>query len=175
MRSWKSLTATGVLALSIAAFGCDRSERRTTTETQPAPGSDAAPAANTALKVEDVVKDMDRYVGQEVTVVGEVDEVLSPQAFALDEDAPLAAGIDNDLLVFYPKSLELAPLDDAWLNDTVRVTGTVGRMTVTEIEREVGWDLDPKIVTEVGKKGPVLVAKKGERVEQPGRGKNAQK
>jgi hypothetical protein len=168
MRSWKKISATGVLALSLAAFGCDRSERRTTTEVQPAPSpggpSDAAPAANTALKVEDLVKNMDRYVGQEVTVVGEVDEVLSPQAFALDEDAPLAAGIDNDVLVFYPKSLELAPLDDAWLNDSVRVTGTVGKMTVTEIEREVGWDLDPKIEVEVEKQGPVLIAKRVERV-----------
>jgi hypothetical protein len=154
------------MALSMAVYGCDRSETRTTTtETPAARPSDAAPAANTALKVEDLVKDADRYIGQEVTVVGEVDEVLSPQAFALDEDSLLEGGIDNDLLVFYPKSAELAPLDDAWLNDGVRVTGTVGRMTVTEIEREVGWDLDPKIEIEVEKQGPVLIAKRVERVQ----------
>lgn len=168
MRSLKLITATGVIALSIAVYGCDRSEKRTTTETQPAPEagrpSDAAPAANTGMKVEDLVKDADRYLGQEVTVIGEVDEVLSPQAFALDEDSLLEGGIDNDLLVFYPKASELAPLDDAWLNDSVRVTGTVGKMTVTEIEREVGWDLDPKIEIEVEKKGPVLIAKRVERV-----------
>jgi hypothetical protein len=168
MRFWKSLTVTGVMALSIAAFACDRSETRTTTDTTPAPGaarpSDAAPAANTGIKVDELVKNMERYVGQEVTVIGEVDEVLSPQAFTLDEEAILAAGIDNDVLVFYPKSAELAPLDDAWLKDEVRVTGTVGRMTVTEIEREVGWDLDPKIEVEVEKKGPVLIAKRVERV-----------
>ena len=166
MRSWKAITAIGVMVLSMAVYGCDRSEKRTTTtETPAARPSDAAPAANTALKVEDLVKDADRYMGQEVTVVGEVDEVLSPQAFALDEDSMLEGGIDNDLLVFYPKSAELAPLDDAWLNDGVRVTGTVGRMTVTEIEREVGWDLDPKIEIEVEKKGPVLIAKRVERVQ----------
>ncbi len=117
------------------------------------------------MKVEDVVKNMDKYVGQEVTVVGEVDEVLSPQAFALDEDAILEAGIDNDLLVFYPKSSELAPLDDAWLNDSVRVTGTIGKMTVMEIEREIGWALEPKIEVEVEKKGLVLIAKRVERVQ----------
>jgi len=167
MRSWKSITVTGVLALSMAAFACDRSETRTTTETKPEAGrpSDAAPAANTGIKVEDLVKNADRYIGQEVTVIGEVDEVLSPQAFALDEDALLSAGIDNDVLVFYPKASELAALDDAWLNDEVRVTGTVGRMTVTEIEREVGWDLDPKIEVEVEKKGPVIIAKRVERVQ----------
>ena len=169
MRSWKSIIATGALALSIVAFGCNRSETRTTTETQPAPQagrpSDAVRAANTDMKVEDVVKNMDKYVGQEVTVVGEVDEVLSPQAFALDEDAILEAGIDNDLLVFYPKSSELAPLDDAWLNDSVRVTGTIGKMTVMEIEREIGWALEPKIEVEIEKKGLVLIAKRVERVQ----------
>ena len=167
MRSWKAITATGLMALSLAVYGCDRSDTRTSTETQPGtaarPG-DAAPAANTGMKVADLVKNADRYVGQEVTVVGEVDEVLSPQAFALDEDSMLEGGIDNDVLVFYPKSSELAPLDDAWLNDEVRVTGTVGRMTTTEIEREVGWDLDPKIEVEVEKKGPVLIATRVERV-----------
>ena len=68
------------------------------------------------------------------------------------------------MLVFYPKSGELAPLDDAWLNDEVRVIGTVGKMTVSEIEREVGWDLDPKIEVEVEKQGPVLIAKRVERI-----------
>ena len=168
MRSWKLVTATGLMALSMAAYGCDRSETRTTTETKPsteaARPSDAAPAANTDMKVEDVIKNVDRLVGQEVTVIGEVDEVLSPQAFALDEDSLLEGGIDNDVLVFYPKSSELLPLDDAWLNDGVRVTGTIGKMTVTEIEREVGWDLDPKIEIEVEKQGPVIIAKKVERV-----------
>jgi hypothetical protein len=165
MRSWKTITACAAVAMSVAFYGCDRNDRAR--ETTPPPASapgDAAPAANRDLKVEDLIKDTNKYVGQEVTVVGEVDEVLSPMAFALDEDAPFAAGVDNDVLVFYPKSAELAPLDDAWLNDEVRVIGTVGKMTVSEIEREVGWDLDPKIEVEVEKQGPVLIAKRVERI-----------
>ena len=168
MKSLKTMTACAVVALSVAVYGCDRSETKTAQQTDPAPpaaSSDATPAANTAIGVEDVMKNPDRYLGQEITVIGEVDEVLSPMAFALDEDAPLEAGIDNDLLVFYPKSASLADLDDQWLNDEVRVTGTVGKMTVIEIEREVGWDLDPKIEAEVEKQGPVLIAKKVERVQ----------
>lgn len=166
MRSWKTITACAAVAMSVALYGCDRNDRTardTTTPPASAP-SDAAPAANTGLKVEDLIKNTDKYMGQEVTIVAEVDEVLSPMAFALDEDAPFAAGIDNDVLVFYPKSAELAPLDDAWLNDEVRVTGTVSKMTVAEIEREVGWDLDPKIEIEVEKKGPVIIAKRVERI-----------
>ena len=168
MKSWKTFTACAVMAMSIAVYGCDRKETRTA-QTQTTPPADAprdaAPASNTALSVEDVVKNVDRYIGQEVTVGGEVDEVLGPMAFALDEEAPFEAGIDNDLLVFYPKSAELADLDDQWLNDEVRVTGTVGKMSVVEIEREVGWDLNPKIEAEVEKQGPVLIAKRVERVQ----------
>lgn len=169
MKSWKTLTICAAMAMSIAALGCDRTDTRATEQSQPAPQADAprdaAPASNTALGVEDVVKNADRYIGQEITVVGEVDEVLSPMAFALDEDATLQAGIDNDLLVFYPKSAMLADLDDKWLNDEVRVTGTVGKMTVVEIERELGWDLDAKLEAEVEKQGPVLIAKRVERVQ----------
>jgi hypothetical protein len=38
-------------------------------------------------------------------------------------------------------------------------------MTVMEIEREIGWALEPKIEVEVEKKGLVLIAKKVERVQ----------
>ena len=165
MKSWKTITACAALAMSVALYGCDRSEKTTTVD-RPAASGDAARAANAGeLKVDELIKNTDRYAGQEVTVVGEVDEVLSPMSFALDEENPLEAGIDNDVLVIYPKSAQLADLDDAWLNDEVRVVGTVGKMTVTEIEREVGWDLNPKIEARVEKQGPILIAKRVERVK----------
>lgn len=166
MSSLKTITACAAVAMAVAFYGCDRDRSATQTQSPPPASAprDAAPAANTGLKVEDLIKNTDRYLGQEVTVVGEVDEVLSPMAFALDEEAALEAGIDNDVLVFYPKASELAPLDDAWLNDGVRVVGTVGKMTVVEIEREIGWDLDPKIEAEVEKKGPIVIAKRVERI-----------
>jgi hypothetical protein len=97
-------------------------------------------------------------MGQTVTVVAEVNEVFGPRAFALDEDAPLAAGIDRDLVVLSKTGINLAPLDDRWLNDKVRVTGKVGRASVVEVEREVGWDLDPEIEVELEDVRAVLVA-----------------
>ena len=87
-------------------------------------------------------------------------------SFALDEDSPLAGGIDNDLLVFSPKAATLADIDDQWLNNKVRVTGTVGKLTITEIERELGWDLDAELEAEVEKSSAVLIAKSIERVER---------
>ena len=166
MRSWKTISACFVVALSIAAYGCDRPETPQQSQTPSATAPrDAAPAANTELKVEDVITHLDRYQGQEVTVRGEVNEVLSPMAFELDEDSPLTAGVDNDVLVIFPKAYALADLDDKWLNDEVRVIGTVGKMSVIEVEREIGWDLDPKIEAEVEKMGPVLIAKRVERIQ----------
>jgi hypothetical protein len=43
------------------------------------------------------------------------------------------------------------------------VTGTVRRMTIIELEREVGWDLDPKLEAEFQDK-PFLIARSVERV-----------
>lgn len=70
------------------------------------------------------------YVGRSVTVEADVEEVFGPRAFALDEDAPFAGGIDNDLLVLTKAAGSLADIDDQWMNNKVRVTGTVGRMSV---------------------------------------------
>ena len=38
-------------------------------------------------------------MGHTVTVEADVDEVLTPYAFELDEDSPVAGGVDNDLIV----------------------------------------------------------------------------
>jgi hypothetical protein len=97
--------------------------------------------------------------------VADVEEVHSPRAFSLDEDSPAAGGIDNDLLVLYPQSDSLRDIDDQWLNNKVRVTGTVGAVNVVEIEREIGWDLSPELEMEVGKAKAVIIARTVERVE----------
>jgi hypothetical protein len=47
----------------------------------------------------------------------------------------------------------------------VRVTGTVGKMSVVEIEREIGWDLRPELEVEVEKARAVMIASSVQRVE----------
>lgn len=56
-------------------------------------------------------------------------------------------------------------IDDQWLKNKVRVTGTVGKMTVVDIEREVGWDLDRELEVEGEGAKAVLIAKSVERVQ----------
>jgi hypothetical protein len=178
MSQWKLSIGCAAVALSLAGAACggdsvtdgreDQVGVNDDTGTQATPGED--PTVGTggvagSVTVADLVSAPDKYFGQTVTVVADVDEVFGPNAFALDEDSPIAGGIDNDLLVFSRKAGSLAPIDDQWTNNKVRVTGTVGRMSVVEAERELGWDLDPQLEVELEKRTAVLIAQSVERTE----------
>lgn len=149
MKRWAYGIACAVV-LSIG-LGCDISK------------ADDAPEGT--VRVADIQDDPSKFVGQTVTVVADVEEVHSPRAFSLDEDSPAAGGIDNDLMVLSPQSGNLRDIDDQWLNNKVRVTGTVGLVNVVEIEREIGWDLTPELEAEVGRAKAVIIARTVERVE----------
>jgi hypothetical protein len=132
------------------------------------PGCDTSKADNVAegtVRVADIQDHPDTYAGQTVTVVADVEEVHSARAFSLDEDSPAAGGVDNDLIVLSPQAGSLTDIDDQWLNNKVRVTGTVGVVNIVEIEREIGWDLTPELEVEVGKAKAVIIAKSVERIE----------
>lgn len=120
--------------------------------------------ATGTVRIGQINDNLDSYLGDTVTVEADIEEVLSPFAFALDEDDALSGGIDNDLLVFSPQSAQLASIDDQWVNNRVRVTGVVQRMTVAELERELGRDLDPNLESKVEGSRPVLIAHSVNRV-----------
>ncbi len=104
-------TATAVgtgWALALVMLGCGGfGESADTTalagDTAAVETGDVDPAAQTTVRVADITGNPQRYADQTVTVVADVEEVLSPFAFALDEDSPVAGGIDNDLIVAYPE------------------------------------------------------------------------
>jgi hypothetical protein len=153
MKNWNyAIACVAVVGL---AYGCDTSRA----------GDENAAALEGTARVADIQDHPDTYAGQTVTVVADVEEVHSPRAFSLDEDSPAAGGIDNDLMVLSPQSGSLGDIDDQWLNNKVRVTGTVGLVNIVEIERELGWDLSPELEVEVGKAKAVIIARTVERVE----------
>lgn len=149
MRRWTYGIACA--AVLMIGYGCDTSR--------------ADEAAEGTVGVAEIAGDPDKYLGQTVTVVADVEEVHSPRAFSLDEDAPIAGGIDNDLIVLSPQAGSLSDIDDTWLNNKVRVTGKVGKLSVMEIESELGWDLMPELEVEVEKARAVLIATSVQRVE----------
>lgn len=162
----------GLLSLTLAPLACEQRVDDTPLR-EPATDESAYPVGTSgeaevgeegAVRVADIVGEPDQFVGRTVTVEADVEEVFGPRAFALDEDAPLAGGIDNDLLVLGKEGQALAGIDDQWRDNKVRVTGTVARAQLIEIEREIGWDLDPQVEAELEDESPVLIAESVERV-----------
>ena len=167
-------TVAMALTVALVSLGCDGRDdgdvaiddtaaamaERATGATASAGGDVAAGT----VRIGEINDNLDRYIGDTVTVEADVEEVLSSFAFALDEDDALAGGIDHDLLVFSPQSAQLASIDDQWLNNRVRVRGTVHRMTVAQLERELGRDLDPNLESKMEGSRPVLIAHSVDRV-----------
>jgi hypothetical protein len=95
-----------------------------------------------------------RYLGQRISVDGEVEDVLGPRLFTIDE--PNWGDLDGEVIVFVPSALAALVRKD----DRVTVSGTVRPFLRVELEREWGWlGLDPDVEIDVEKKA-VLVAER---------------
>lgn len=159
-----------LLGLAVGAAACngDADYGNNGTSRTGAVSGSAGTTGDGTIRVADIVANPAEYFGRTVTIEADVEEVFGPRAFALDEDAPFAGGIDRDLLVLSSEAGRLSDIDDQWLNNKVRVTGTVGRLSVIEVEREVGWDLDPELEVELEGAGAVLIASSVNLVEGAG-------
>jgi hypothetical protein len=139
-----------------------RNERAASSGT-PRPQSSTLPANATAplvrgdfqgrrVKLDELEDNASRYVGQTVSVDAEVQDVLGPRLFTIDE--PNWGDLDGEMIVFLPTALAALVRED----DRVTITGTVQPFAEVTVEREWGWfDLDPDTEVEVVSK-PVLVA-----------------
>ena len=155
------ISALGIAALVSVACARDADDRAADTL---AVGGDVDPRAG-MTRVGDIMGNPAQYVGQTVTVEADVEEVLGTFAFLLDEDDLVTGGIDNDMLVLSPKSAQLQDIDDQWLNNKVRVTGTVRQSGVADLERETERDLTPTMESKFeGGQRVILVATRVERV-----------
>ena len=160
-----ALGSISVLLAGALATGCAQESENPEPAATPPAATGTGGTADPGTRVADIVASPETYIGQTVTVTADVEEVFGPRAFALDEDAPLAGGVDQDLLVLSRKAGNLDDIDDQWLKNKVRVTGKVGRWKLVELEREIGWDLDPEIEAEVERAGAVLIASSLSRVQ----------
>lgn len=115
--------------------------------------------AGTPLDVQELNRRAERYAGQKVAVAGEIQDRVGGASFVLE-----SGGIVNDeILVAVRKDAQgLEPSELAEDTDVV-VTGTLRRVPVIEIERELGWDLEPELEIELEETKSVLVAERIER------------
>lgn len=101
----------------------------------------------------EITEDPAQYYGKPLAVTGEIEDVIGPNAFTLDEDELFGA---NDLLV-----LNAAPKQVIKDGETVAVTGVLRPFVVADIERDydLTWDLElqKKLEAEYSQK-PVFIA-----------------
>lgn len=145
--SLRIMRIAAVVALS-GALGCSRDVPR------PAPAVGAVGAT-----IEAIEQKPEAYLGQTVTVSGEIERIHGKRAFTL-------GGGD---FVFEKELLVVTPVDftnvadrpgGVGLNadDIVQVTGEVRRLEVAEIEHELDLDLTPELEIEF-KSRPVVIAR----------------
>lgn len=146
------LTADGRDLVSGSARMTDDSDVATESTRPMRPREDAPDVMISATKL---VKDPKAYYGRTVTVQSEVEDVLSPNAFTLDEDA-LFKG--PDVLVLLPAAVASSLAHD----QKVTVTGTVRPWVVADLDRDYDFFKHGEIVstkTKVDwKTRPVVVA-----------------
>jgi hypothetical protein len=107
-----------------------------------------ATSAQEGTTIEEVEEETNQYIGKTVTVSGEIKRQVSPKAFIIQDNDFLGG---EDVLVV---SATEAPI----IEDTLaRVTGTVRELTIAEVEREYGFDLEPELEVELRDK-PMIVA-----------------
>ncbi|HXG85051.1 MAG TPA: hypothetical protein VNI84_13605 [Pyrinomonadaceae bacterium] len=103
-----------------------------------------------------VIENPTAYVGKTVTVSGDVEEIWNPRAFNMDSGLTV-----GELLVVGREPFPNVPdkgANTAYLvSDVATVTGVVRMLVTADVEREIGWDLDPRIEAEFNAK-PVLIA-----------------
>lgn len=166
MKQTKALALIFVLGLSIIVAGCsDRppeanigpEERRDRPAVVTNANTTVNPPATGNVRVADVTGNTNNYIGKTVTVSGWVERSYGANSFRLDEDSVFTGGIDNDLLVV--GATNVIPAGMKFGNDDakVRVTGTVRRVVIADIERDYGFDFDSGVEAEFRDKA-VLVA-----------------
>lgn len=95
-----------------------------------------------AVTFSDIADDPAQYVGQQVTLNGEVSEAIDANTFRMDEDNWLDIG-DDLLVVLRSEADRPANLQD---ETNVQVTGEVRTFNQSELEQELGISFDPNLV-----------------------------
>ncbi len=98
--------------------------------------------------VSNINEDPEAYYGQEVSVIGDVVELVSTNVFQLDDPALLGG---DTVLVVLGEGMTVVE------GETVQVMGTVRQFNLTEVEGEMGFDLEDELFTDY-EGSPAIVA-----------------
>ena len=154
-------------SLTLTAAACKDKEDRTTRDepmTETDPGT--APAATTrgTMSADDVIGDPDRFLGKKVRLAGEVDAVFDQQSFELEGDGII---FDEQILVVARTPIRFEGAAQLADDDEVVVEGTIAKLAVIDIERDMGFDLTPEVEMEYREKA-FLIAESIRKVDEAG-------
>lgn len=135
-----------MMAVLLATGACGQ-------EQTPEQMQEAALPPGATATVEQVDEDPMRFYGKRVTLSGEVEKIYGTRAFELQGES---IWWDEQLLVVTRSPIAIGK-QMLTSDEDVMVSGTVKKLTVAEVERELGWDLEPEIEVEFAEK-PVLLA-----------------
>jgi hypothetical protein len=150
----REVTLCGTLALTAAltAFEVDARAAQDPSKPQQQPPQQTAPAQPQKVDLDELEDKPESYLEKTVLVEGEVDRVLSPHLFTIDERN--WADAERELPVLVPEPFAAIVQTDA----PVVVRGVVQKVPIAKIQP--AWSLfssDPKIKAEIETR-PVLVA-----------------
>lgn len=147
--------AAWLAAATLAIVPCTTAFAQTTQEQQAGYEAQKQQAARdqtpAAVSINTLEENAMKYRGQTVKVTGEVDEVLGPRMFKIDEREWL--DFDGETLVF-----ALAPLT-MFVNEgeAVTVTGTLRTIMDVDLQKEWGWfELEPDVEAELNKRNVIV-------------------
>ena len=89
------------------------------------------------VTAQQIIENPDAYIGKEVTVSGDVEEIHSPRSFNMDS----GTSVGELLIVGREPFPQLPDAGDRVyvINDVATVTGVVRKFAAADIEREIGW------------------------------------
>lgn len=163
----KTVSYTACMAALIVAFGTgnltaansqqDPQQQQQQPQTQQqAQTQNTQPSSQpqaTAVRLSQLEDNPQQYLGKHISIAGEVDEVLGPRVFKIDESN--WADLDGEILVVMEAPLAALVSEE----DPVTVTGTLRPFVDVQVEREWGW-IGPQPELEADfRSRPVLVAR----------------
>jgi hypothetical protein len=146
---------TGAIALALSAFllpACTTAEEEVST---PALEEDN-------VTTEELSEETDSYIGETVSLRGEVNNLVGDGAFLMDEDRVFGG---EEILVFNASTQRLVLPEGE--GTPVQVTGEVQQFVAANIEQEYGLDIDPELFADYENR-PVVIAESVALAPDPG-------
>jgi len=132
-------------------------------QARPGSAADNVRAAG-ELRVVEITANPDAHMDETVVVVGEVEDMLGSRAFKLNDEAPSAAGQDDDLVVLGTQQGTWT-MDDTKGDARMRVRGKLMRVPAANLQQQLGWAPTDKVKDEIEGEKVVLIAQSVQRLE----------